>query len=184
MTDTPAPPGASSLLPSGEIPVATMLDGSTVALPAGTPDQPPLQVLRQQSMGELQRLRGSEEFKRLLLAGDSNALATVQRLERIIKTPTGTIYGGQQTPEQIDQHQQAWRDFSDIGVAFGADVERQFRNNEPITESDFRNAQAKLAELKSDKEFVRRYFDGGRKERSIMQLLHRMLASKVTPDKK
>jgi hypothetical protein len=155
-----------------------------VPLPAGTPDQPPLQVLRQQSMAEIQRLKGNEEFRRLLLAGNAEALATVQRLERVVKSPTGTFYGNEQTAEQIDQHQQAWRDFSDIGVAFGADVERQFRNNEPITEGDYRNAQAKLAELKSDREFVKRYFDGGRKERSIMQLLHRMLASQVAPDKK
>jgi hypothetical protein len=176
--------GAASLMGDTAAPAsATMLDGTTVPLPAARGDMPAISVLRSDAMAEIAKLKGSDEFRRLLLSGNAEALAKVQQLERIIKTPTGTFYGGQQTPAQVDQHERAWRDFSDIGVAFGADVERQFRDGKPISESEHRQAQAKLAELKSDKEFVKRYFDGGRRERSIMQMLHRMLAGPVEPDK-
>jgi hypothetical protein len=180
MTDTP---GASALLPSGEIPTATMLDGSVVPLPAARGDMPAISVLRSDAMAEISRLKADSQFRQLLLAGNAEALAKVQQLERITKTPTGTIYGNQQTPAEVDQHQSAWRDFADLGVMFGPGVEQQFRDGGPITESEHRQARENLATVKSDKEFVKRYFDGGRRERATMELLHRMIASPVVPDK-
>jgi hypothetical protein len=180
----PGPPAASDLLGGADTPTAEMLDGTKVPLPAATPDQPAIGVLRQQAMGEIARLKGSEEFRKLLLAGDANALNEVKRLERIVKTPTGTFYGDQQTPAQVDQHQEAWRNNADIGVIFGADVEQQLNTNGAISESEHRQAQAMLAELKSDRAFLKLYFDGNVRARAEFQLLHRMLTLPVVPDKK
>ena len=184
MSNDPAPFGTSALLPAGEIPTATMLDGSVVPLPAARGDMPAISVLRSDAMAEIARLKGDAQFRQLLLQGDANALARVQQLERITKTPTGTVYGNQQTPAQVDQHQSAWRDFADLGVMFGPGVEQQFRDGGPITETEYRQAKANLGTVKSDREFVKRYFDGGRRERATMELLHRMIASPVIPDPK
>jgi hypothetical protein len=180
MTDTPI--GASALgLDATPPDTVTLLDGSTVPLPASTPEQPAIGVLRQQAMGRIAELKGNEEFRKLLLSGNAEALAEVARLDRIIKTPTGTFVGGQQTPAQVEQHQTAWRDNADVGAIYGAAVEQQFRDGQPISEQEHRAAQARLAERKSDREFVKRYFDGGVKERAEMQLLHRMLQLPVLP---
>jgi hypothetical protein len=175
--------GASAILGTPP-PTATMLDGTQEPLPPATPDQPAIGVLRQQAMGRLQELKGNDEFRALLLKGDPHALNEMRRLERITKTPTGTFYGGVETPEQHEQHQQAWRNNADIGVHFGSDVEQQLRMNGAITEAEHRTATAKLAELKSDKEFLKRYFDGNVKAKAQFQLLHRMLQLPVSREQK
>jgi hypothetical protein len=177
--------GAAALFPDGSTtPGATMLDGTVEPLSAGTPDQPALGVLRQQAMGKIAELKSNEQFRALLLAGDAHALAEVKRLERIIKSPTGTFYGGLQTPAEVEQHQEAWKANADIGVMFGADVEQQLRAGQPISESEHRMAQARLAELKSDKAFLVKYFDGNVRARAEFQLLHRMLQLPLAPEKK
>jgi hypothetical protein len=60
-------------------------------------------------MGKIAQLKADPEFHKLLLAGNAEALNEVRRLERIIKTPAGTFYGGQQTPAEVEQHQEVWR---------------------------------------------------------------------------
>jgi hypothetical protein len=181
MSNDPAPFGTSALLPAGDIQTTTLLDGSVVPLPAARGDMPGISVLRSDAMAEISRLKADSQFRQLLLQGNAEALAKVQQLERITKTPTGQFVGGQQTPAQVDQHQSAWRDFADLGVMFGPGVEQQFRDGGPISESEWRQAKENLATVKSDRAFVKRY--GGRRERATMELLHRMIASPVVPDK-
>jgi hypothetical protein len=175
--------GVSDLL--GPAPdTVTLLDGSTAPLPPATPDQPDrMTAMRTNAMGEIARLKGDESFRRLLLQGDPHALAKVQQLDRIIKTPTGTFYGGQQTPAEVAQHQDAWRSNSDVGAILGADVEQQLAAGQPISESEHRAAQARLAELKSDKEWVKKYFDGNVRCRAEFQTLHRMLQLPIAESK-
>ncbi len=149
MTDIPAPPGASSLMPAGEPNTAEMLDGTRVPLPPATPDQPAIGVLRQGAMGELQRLKGSEEFRKLLLAGDANALNEVKRLERIIKTPTGTFYGGVQTPAQVEQHAAGWDNYADIRGIYGDEIYADINSGTPITEAEHRQARSLINETEN-----------------------------------
>jgi hypothetical protein len=93
LSDNPTIGAGAILAATADTGSATLLDGTQVPLPPATPDQPAIGVLRQQAMGRIAELKGNEEFRRLLLSGNAEALAEVQRLEKIVKTPTGTFYG-------------------------------------------------------------------------------------------
>jgi hypothetical protein len=175
--------GASAIL--GDAPAtATMLDGSTVPLPPGTPDQPAIGVLRQQAMGRIAELKGSEEFRALLLKGDPNALAEVQRLEKIIKTPTGTFYGGQQTPAEVEQHAAGWDNYADIRGIYGEEIYADINSGTPITEAEHRQARSLITRLKTDEEFQRRLRNGDMFCRSRWSLAHRQVVRPVKMDVK
>jgi hypothetical protein len=179
--------GASSIL--GNAPATTtLLDGSTVPLPPATPDQPAIGVLRQNAMGELQQLKGDAAFQDLLRRGDPHAIAKVNQLQRIVVSPTGTFYGGIETPQQAEQHQQGWNTFigarmTDIhGPELGARIEAEMKNNTPITPAEFRQAKAVIAEMKSSEEVQRALKAGNPRVRARWSLAHNMITRPIKTD--
>jgi hypothetical protein len=183
MSTDPAPPGASTIL--GDAPAtATMLDGTEVPLPPATPDQPAIGVLRQQAMGDLARLKGDMQFRDLLLKGDANALNEVKRLERIIKTPTGTFYQGVETPAQAEQHVAGWEyvgaSLADVyGGELGAAIEAEQRAGGPISEAEHRQAKVLIERLKHDEEFQRKLRNGDTFCKARWSLAHRQVVRPI-----
>jgi hypothetical protein len=179
--------GASSIL--GNAPATVeMLDGSTVPLPPATPDQPAIGVLRQQAMGDLARLKGDMQFRDLLLKGDANALNEVKRLERIIKTPTGTFYGGIETPQQAEQHVAGWDSYVGASLAdvyggeLGAAIEAEQRAGGPISEAEHRQAKVLIERLKHDEDFQRKLRNGDMFCKARWSLAHRQVVRPIRTD--
>jgi hypothetical protein len=179
--------GASAIL--GNAPAtATMLDGSTVPLPPATPEQPAIGVLRQGAMGELARLKGNMEFQDLLRRGDPHAIAKVRQLELIIKTPTGTFYGGQQTPAEVEQHVAGWNSYigaslADVyGPELGPKIEAEQRAGGPITPYEYRQAKAAIEEMKHDAEFQQKLKVGNVRAKARWSLAHMQVVRPVKMD--
>jgi hypothetical protein len=170
MTDIPAPPAASALMPDGATPPAE-------PLPLGTPDQPAISRVRSDAMGEINRLKGDAAFQQLLLKGDAHALAKVQQLQRVINSPTQTVIGGEPNPAEVQQRLDSWTNFADLSP----EVTEQLRNGQPVTPAEFKMAQQTKARLMSDKAWCARYLDGGRVERQQMSLISIILSSQIAP---
>lgn len=191
MNDTPVPggtPGASSIL--GPAPnTTTLLDGSTVPLPPAQGDMPAIAVLRSQAMADNERRKGDPAVRERLLRGDAHELAEQQRINRILTSPTGTFYGGQQTEAEVEQHQQGWNTFIgasmvDIhGPELGARIEAEMRNNTPITPSEFRMAKTVIAEMKSSEEVQRALKAGNPRVRARWSLAHNMITRPIADTK-
>jgi hypothetical protein len=141
-SDIPAPhggqPGVSSLMPDPPVPAADM--------PLGTPDLPAISRVRSDAMGRINQLKGDAAFQQLLLKGDPHALNEVQRLQRIINSPTQTIVGGVD-PSQIQRRLDSWTSFADLTP----EVTEQIRNGTPVSPAEFKLAQQTKARLMSDK---------------------------------
>jgi hypothetical protein len=76
------------------------------------------------------------------------------------------------TPAVDERQLETYRKF---GV--GEDVIKQVAERHPVSETEYRLAQHKLASLKGDPSFVRKYLDGGVEERRIMMTLSVILGS-------
>jgi hypothetical protein len=172
MTDTPAPPGASALLPDTPLP--------DKPLPLGGPDWSPESRARSDAHAEIARLKGDSDFQQLLLKGDPSALAKVQQLQRTINTGSKTVVGGEPNPAEIQQRLDSWATFADLSP----EVITQLKNGQPVTKQEYDMAKQTKARLMSDKAWCARYLDGGRAERQQMSLISIILSSQIAPEAK
>jgi hypothetical protein len=142
-SDIPAPhggqPGVSSLMPDPPVPAADM--------PLGTPDLPAISRVRSDAMGRINQLKGDAAFQQLLLKGDPHALNEVQRLQRIINSPTQTVIGGEPNAQEVQQRLDTWSNYAHLDPT----VLEQVRNGTPVSPAEFKLAQQTKARLMSDK---------------------------------
>jgi hypothetical protein len=169
----PAAPGASALF--GDTPAAP-----DPSLPLGTPDLPQISRTRSDAHGEIARLKGDAAFQQLLLKGDPHALAKVQTLQRIINSPTQTVVGGEPNPQEIEQRLSAWTEFADLSP----EVIQQVRSGGMVSKAEYDNAVRTKARFMADREWAKRYLDGGRRERAQMSLVSIILSSPIAPEAK
>jgi hypothetical protein len=92
-----------------------------------------------------------------------------------IHVPEGLFPEGKIPTPEVDQRQlETYRKF---GVS--EDVIKQVADRQPVSETEYRLAQHRLASLKGDPAFVRKYLDGGVDERRTMMTLSIILSSKI-----
>jgi hypothetical protein len=174
--DIPAPPGGhpgvSSLMPDTPLPA---VDPS---LPLGTPELPQISRIRSDAMARITALKQDVAFQDRLLRGGMAELAEVQRLQKIVNSPTSTIVGGVD-PGQVQQRLDSWTNFADLTP----EVTEQLRNGTPVSPAEYKMAQQTKARLMADREWAKRYLDGGMKERQQMSLVSIILSSQIAPAK-
>jgi hypothetical protein len=163
--------GAGALMPDTPLPPADM--------PLGIPDQPAISRVRSDAMAQINALKGDAAFQERLLRGDMAALADVQRLQKIINSPTSTVVGGV-NPQEVQQRLDAWSNYADLSP----EVLEQVRSQGAVTPAEYKMAQQTRARLMSDREWAKRYLDGGRKERQELSLVSIILSSPIAPEQK
>jgi hypothetical protein len=144
----------------------------------GTPELPALNRLRSDAMAKIAALKIDSAFQERLLRGGMAELAEVQRLQKIVNSPTQTIVGGVD-PGQVQQRLDSWNKFADLTP----EVTEQLRNGTPVTPAEYKMAQQTKARLMSDKAWCARYLDGGMRERQQMSLVSIILSSQIAPAK-
>jgi hypothetical protein len=164
--------GAGALMPDTPLPPEQM--------PLGTPDQPAISRVRSDAMGRINQLKGDAAFQQLLLKGDAHALAEVQRLQRIVNSPTQTVVGGEPNPAEIQQRLNAWTEFADLTP----EVIEQVRSGGAVSKAEYDNAVRTKVRFMADREWAKRYLDGGRVERQQMSLVSIILSSPIAPEAK
>ena len=171
MPDDPNVFGAGALMPDTPLPPEQM--------PLGTPDQPAISRVRSDAMGEINRLKGDSAFLQELLRGSPEALARVQQLQRIVNSPTQTVVGGV-NPQEVQQRLDAWSNYADLSP----EVLEQVRSGGAVSKAEYDNAVRTKARFMADREWAKRYLDGGRKERQEMSLVSIILSSPIATDAK
>src|SRR5271168_3621252 len=101
MADDPNAFGAGALMPDTPLP-------ADPSLPLGSPELPQISRTRSDAMARIQALKIDIPFQQLLLKGDPHALAEVQKLQRIINSPTQTVVGGEPNPQEVQQRLDSW----------------------------------------------------------------------------
>jgi hypothetical protein len=171
MSDDPNAFGAGALMPDTPLPAEQM--------PLPTPDMPAISRVRSDAMGRINQLKGDAAFQQLLLKGDAHALAEVQKLQRIINTGTATVVGGEPNPAEIQQRLNAWSEFADLTP----EVIEQVRSGGAVSKAEYDNAVRTKARFMADREWAKRYLDGGRVERQQMSLVSIILSSPIADAK-
>ena len=172
MNDIPAPPGASSLIPD-----TPLLPPEQMPMP--TPDMPAISRVRSDAMAQILAWKSDSGFQDRLLRGDKTALADLQRAQNIINSPTSTVVGGV-NPQEVQQRLDAWSNYADLAP----EVLEQVRSQGPVSPAEYKMARQARARLMSDREWAKRYFDGGRKERQEMSLVSIILSSPIASEAK
>ena len=96
-----------------------------------------------------------------------------------IQVPEGLFPEGKVPTPEVDPRQlETYRKF---GVS--EDVIKQVAERQPVSETEYRLAQHRLASLKGDPAFVRKYLDGGVDERRTMMTLSLILSSSIKEEK-
>jgi hypothetical protein len=167
MTDTPAPPS--------DMPGASSLFGDTPAAPPPTETS----AARATATAEIARLKADPAFHQRLLKGEADALNIVAQLQRTLNSPTQVVIGGEPNPAEIQQRLDSWTAFADLDPA----VTEQIRNGTPVSQAEFKLAQQTKSRLMADREWVKRYLDGGMKERQQMSLVSIILSSQIAEAK-
>jgi hypothetical protein len=171
MSTDPLTPVASALMPDG---------GTLPADPGimGTPDLSPISRMRSDAMARIQALKGDKPFQDLLLRGDPHALAEVQRLQKIVSSPTSTIVGSEPNPTEVQARLDTWSNFAGLDPG----VLEQVRESKPVTQAEYKMAQQTKARLMADREWAKRYLDGGRAERQQLSLISIILSSPIAAE--
>jgi hypothetical protein len=97
-----------------------------------------------------------------------------------IQVPEGLFPEGKVPTPAVDERQlETYRKF---GVS--EDVIKQVADRQAVSEMEYRLAQHRLASLKGDPAFVRKYLDGGVDERRTMMTLSLILSSSIKEEEK
>jgi hypothetical protein len=174
MADEPLAPGgtpaASALMPDTPLPAEQM--------PLGTPDQPAIGRLRSDAMAQINAYKADPIFQERLLRGDMAALADVQRLQKIINSPTQVVVGGV-NPQEVQQRLDTWSNYADLNPG----VLEQIRSQGPVSAAEYKLVQQTRTRLMADREWAKRYLDGGVKERQQLSLISIILSSPIAEAK-
>jgi hypothetical protein len=114
-------------------------------------------------------------FQQLLLKGDPHALAKVAQINRVVNTPTSVTVNGEPTSAEAAARLETWQNFASLDQG----VIDQIRTGGSVTQAEYKLAQQEKARLFADKEWVKRYFDGGVRERQQMSLISIITSSHI-----
>jgi hypothetical protein len=166
--DSPATPGGGA-------------PGASALLRNGAPSVVPTQTsaARATAMAEIARLKSDPAFHQRLLRGEGDALNIVAQLQRTLNSPTNVVIGGEPNPAEIQQRLDAWSNYADLAP----DVLEQVRSGGAVTKAEYDNAVRTKARFMADREWAKRYLDGGMRERQQMSLVSIILSSPIEPAK-
>jgi MoxR-like ATPase len=152
-------PGASALLPSGDLP----------------PEERSVSV--QKAWTRLDEIRKSPGTQEALARGDRELSEEIKSLTALTRTPTGIRVNElpDRTPEARQSIADTWSEFADLP----AEVLQQVRERRPVSLDEYKLALAEKKRLFADKEWVRKYFDGDRAARTRMALISIITTSEV-----
>jgi hypothetical protein len=148
-------------------------------LPLGGPEWTPESRAISDAHAEIGRLKSDAAFQQLLLKGDEHALAKVQALQRTINSGSKTVIGGE-NQQEVEQRLSAWQDFAGLDPA----VIEQIRSNGSVSKAEYDEAARMKKQFMADRDWARRYFDGGMKERRQMSLVSIILSSPIAVEQK
>jgi len=148
---------------------------SDPTLPAVTTQQ-----AREQAFGVMQKLRADPDYRASYLRGDAQTKTEVTVAHQTINTPTALKIHGKDAPEDRASMIGSLQNFADVPEA----VQKQLYEGQAVSAEEQKFAQQTKSRLMQDKDWVRKYLDGGRAERQQMVLLNTILTSPTSPTKK
>jgi len=126
------------------------------------------------AMQQRDRLMADEAYRADYLKGDPAKVAEITGLyQTATKQPTPAAEADSRLQIAREQQLDAWSRTADIPPA----VADMVRNNAPVSEHEKRLATAEKQRLFQDKDWIKRYLDGGRAERSRMAMISIILAA-------
>lgn len=131
------------------------------------------QQAREQAFATMQKLRADPDYKAAFLRGDAQTKAEVIAAHQTINTPTALRVHGKSAPEDRAAMIGSIQVFADVSEA----VQRQLYQGEAVSVEEQTWAKRQKSQLMQDKDWVRKYLDGGRAERQQMVLLNTILTS-------
>jgi hypothetical protein len=162
MPDTPAPVASDLIAPAGN--TFPVTDRQT----------------REQAFQVMAKLRSDSEFRNKYLAGDKAVQAEVRAAHETTLTSTALKIHGKDAPEDRASMIGSLQNFADVPEA----VQKQLYEGQAVSAEEQKFAQQTKSRLMQDKDWVRKYLDGGRAERQQMVLLNTILTSPTSPTKK
>jgi hypothetical protein len=155
MPDAPAPVASDLIAPAGNtFPVAT-------------------QQQREAAFATMQKLRADPDYRAAYLRGNATVKAEVQAAHEATLTPTKLKIYGKDAPEDRASMIGSLQNFADVPEA----VQKQLYEGQAVSAEEQKFAQQTKNRLMQDKDWVRKYLDGGRAERQQMVLLNTILTS-------
>jgi hypothetical protein len=141
--------------------------------PADTPGVTASQPQREAAFAVMQRLRADPEYRAAYLRGDATTKAEVQAAHATTLAPTVLKIYGKDAPEDKAAMVGSIQGFANIPET----VQRQLYQGEAVSAEEQKWAKQQKSQLMQDKDWVRKYLDGGRAERQQMVLLNTILTS-------
>lgn len=138
------------------------------------PPVPPAPPTRQAALDQIAALKADPNWSERYLKGDSSAKAQFQRLHATAYEPGGNADPGHDAASRL-QHSEVWRKEADLP----ADVLAQVRERRPVSADEYRAAVHAKERMLGDREWAKRYMDGGRAERREMALVSIILGSRI-----
>ena len=116
----------------------------------------------------------------------SNAKEEVERLGRVVRTPTGVTVAGQEHIQHADAVTAGFDNY--IGVAigdiYGPEVAADVNSRSPIPLAEHRQAKALIERLKHDSEFQKKLQAGDTFAKARWSLAHRQVVRPIKDDQR
>ena len=131
------------------------------------------QPAREAAFATMQKLRADPDYKAAYLRGDAQTKTEVTAAHQTINTATALKVHGKDAPEDRAAMIGSIQGFADVPET----VQRQLYQGEAVSAEEQKWAKQQRSLLMQDREWSRRYLDGGRAERQQMVLLNTILTS-------